>query len=632
VIARDALVLLALAACNDPARVRLVPVPNGCDSPPRSRIKITSFAPSGAVFDTITGDTAVAISDLPADTEQLGVEVFGGDPEAVTSQGKTAPFAAGALGDGETIPVFMAPPNGACSVGDLNVARQAPQAARAGDGVVVVGGDAGQATAEYYDPLIATWAGVHVPSLLIDDAEGLGGMVLTTLADGRAMLSGGARGFYSVFDPQTLAFSEPVPIDQRAFAAAIAIDATHFLISGGCHSVAMQACDPPQLFSTRVYELDSADQPRVDPEVGPTMAANAIGAQLFDLGIGADGQRALVMAGGSGSAGEGNRLVLVDPLPDSPPAKALGGLHAQHAALDGGAVLSAFDPDGASPTGGAALVVPSGDVVPLAAAPSVDQMRLVALEDGSVLAVGPQTYRYLPTTDTWQEVLVGTPPFTMPAISVPAPTLVRMADGAVMILGGAAPSTAVQIFRPSLVGPSFGTLNAAPTGSSDGVLTVPDPRTVSRASGFTLTASDDAFTARVLVGGPRMAHGTVLARISIETGGASLIARQLGPGQMIVGQLRPGEPARIDRVDGADVTTICSGTSVPATLSGVQTASLTINGDTASLTLNNVTLVPVGDATCSLRGDPHLADRGAWGIAPAPMGAQLDVMAITLTR
>jgi hypothetical protein len=628
VIARDALLIVALAGCNDPARVHLVPVPTGCDAPARTRIKITSFAPSGSVFDTITGDATVAIGDLPADTEQLGVEVFGGDPEGVTSQGKTATFAAGALGDGDTLPIFMAPPNAACTVGDLAVARSSPQAARAGDGVVVVGGDAGEATAEYYDPRTATWADVHLPPLLVDDVEGLGGLVLTTLADGRAMLTGGARGSYSVFDSDALAFSDPVLIDQRAFAAAIAVDATHFMVSGGCHSIAMQACDPPQLFSTRVYELDGSDEPGANPDVGPTMAANAIGAQLFDLGIGSDGTRAFVMAGGSGSAGAGNRLVLSDPPPESPPAKGLTGLHAQHAALDGSAVLSAFDPDGASPTGGAAIIVPTGDVVPLAAAPTavgaqpVDRMRLVALEDGSVLAVGSSAFRYLPTTDSWQ-MLAG--------LAVPAPTLVRMADGAVMVLGGATPSTTVRIFRPSLVGPSFGTLNAAPTGSSDGVLTVPDPRTLSRAPGFTLTASDDAFTARVLVGGPRMARGTVLARVDVQSGGVTLIARQLGPGQMIVGQLRPGEPAEIDRIDG-DATTICSGTMVPATLTGVQTASLAIAGDTASLTLNNVTLVPVGDATCSLRGDPHLTDRGVWGVAPATMGAQLDVMAITLTR
>jgi hypothetical protein len=265
--------------------------------------------------------------------------------------------------------------------------------------------------------------------------------------------------------------------------------------------------------------------------------------------------------------------------------------------------------------------------VAIATAPLVDNTRLVALEDGSVLAVGPATYRYSPTTDSWQELLVG----TMPAVSIASPTLVRMADGAVMILGGATPSTHVQIFRPSLVGPSYGALNAVPTGSSDGVLTVPDPRTASRTSGLTLTAPDDQLTARALVGGPRMSRGTVLARVDVSLGGVSLIARQLGPGQMIVGQLRPGEPARIDRFD-AGVTTICTGTAVPATLVGVQTASLTIEGENVSLTLNNVTLVPAGDGACSLHGDPNLAARGAWGIAPAPMNAQLDVMAITLTR
>src|ERR1051326_7259990 len=171
------------------------------------RLRITSFAPSGSVFDTVTGDAAVAISDLPSDTEQLGVEGFGGsvDDQTLRSQGKTAPFAAAALADGDTLPIFMAPPDQACTVGDLDVARASPQAARAGDGIVVVGGDAGQATAEYYDPRTATWSNVHLPSLLVDDTEGLGGLVVTTLADGRAMVTGGRRGFYSLFDADALA-------------------------------------------------------------------------------------------------------------------------------------------------------------------------------------------------------------------------------------------------------------------------------------------------------------------------------------------------------------------------------------------------------------------------------------------
>src|SRR5262249_8164781 len=155
-------------------------------------------------------------------------------------------------------------------------------------------------------------------------------------------------------------------------------DTTRFMVAGGCSDVAMQACSGPELASSRVYSLGDDGRPLAKSDVGPNMAAHAIGAQLFDLGIAADGNRTFVMARGSDPPGDGNRFVLLDPPPNSPPAQLLGGLHAQHAALDGGAVLSAFDLDGAPPTGGAAVVTPAGGVVPLSAAPTVDGMRLVA--------------------------------------------------------------------------------------------------------------------------------------------------------------------------------------------------------------------------------------------------------------
>src|SRR5262249_9310125 len=156
-----------------------------------------------------------------------------------------------------------------------------------------------------------------------------------------------------------------------------------------CQSVmGTQMCGLPQLMTTRVYNLDPDDRPRANPADGPMMAASGVDAQLFDLGIGSDGRRTFVVAGGSAGTG-GNRFLLLDPPESSPPALGLTGLHAHPAQLDGGAVLTAFEPDG-MPSKAASVIVPTGDVVSLAPAPAdVDGMRLVALEDGSVLAVGP---------------------------------------------------------------------------------------------------------------------------------------------------------------------------------------------------------------------------------------------------
>jgi hypothetical protein len=134
-------VVAIAAACGDPAaRVKLVPLGGACGRPPGANlVKVTAYAASGERTQSLGLDEAIAIADFPADTEQIGVEVIIGGG-ATGAAGKSAPLAFGELADGATIPVFVAPLDGFCEVGAMTEPRAQPLVARAGDGVLVVGG------------------------------------------------------------------------------------------------------------------------------------------------------------------------------------------------------------------------------------------------------------------------------------------------------------------------------------------------------------------------------------------------------------------------------------------------------------------------------------------------------------
>jgi hypothetical protein len=609
VIARAMPLVAIVAACGDPpARVALVPVVVGdpaCNKPAgATSIEVTAFAEGGEIVRAVPLGQALDISDFPADTLQLGVEVVVGGG-VVGAIGKTAPLVFADLPDGATIPIMMAPPNGMCPVGELVDARRGPALARAGDGVLIAGGTGTGgplATAEYYDPSTGTFSPVEVPAALQDIMNGLAGIVLTTLPDGRVVLTGGARGLLAVFDPETRAFGATFALaPQRAFHGAFAIDATHVIVAGGCASVA--ACAAQPLRSTIVYDLEA------DPVGGPNLPADAVrtGAQLFDTGAG------LVLAGGSGTAGEGDRFS-----PGDLDAMKLVGLGAQPALLDGGAVLTAFAPDPAPASGGVSVVAPNGAVHPVGAAPVLAGARLATLEDGSVIAIGgdARLARYVPTRDDWTQAAPAGDTM-IPALT--APSLVRLADGSVLVLGGeAAPSRRAWVFRPSLVGPASGSVTVVPASDTSlGVLTPPDPSTVTRVTEWVLTAADD-LGARALAGGPRMRRGSVKATVTVTAGGLALIAQQTSPTRALVARIHPGEPARLERPDG---TVACSGSVVE--LPSIAFVATLAVGDGVRVTI---------DDTDVLACDHVASDSGAWGVAASGIGARIAVATVTVAR
>ncbi len=594
VIARGALVL-AIAACGEPAaHVELFPITPCGPTTGATGLRVIAYTAGGEIRRALSPTEPAEIDAFPGDTEQLGVEVLGNGGDVITA-GKTGPIDFAGLADGAQIPIVMGVPDAFCRTSEPPlVQRHLPAVARAGNGVLIVGGTDPSGTelssAEYYDATTSMFKSVSVPGAFDDPVNGFEGVVLTELPDGRVAITGTARASLAYFDPATLAISAPVPFDVRAFHAAFATDEDHLLVMGGCAEVGSGGCSGPLRRESYEYDLSDLTMRARRPTLGPTETRE--GGTIFDLGVQTDGVRRFVLAT---ATGEGDRFAL-----DDDGTEALTGLRPDTVALDGGALLSA---DFAA----AVQLPPAG--APVSITPPPGAGVLVALEDGSVLSLGDQDARYVPTTNAWQAMPV------MPAFAINAAP-VRLPDGSVLVLA----DDIALIYRPSLVGPQSGQVVAAPDGSQQGILTVPDPATLTRSPGHLVLTGDGA---RVLVGGPRIATGEVTATAKVMAGGLALIAQQTGPGRAIVGRLVPGEPARITRADG----TSCTGTAVTAA-DLAQPVSLAIHGESVTLAVG-----AVGGATTKVSCDlPDAGERGAWGLAAAGDGAQIDVGPVTVTR
>jgi hypothetical protein len=140
-----------------------------------------------------------------------------------------------------------------------------------------------------------------------------------------------------------------------------------------------------------------------------------------------------------------------------------------------------------------------------------------------------------------------------------------------------------------------------------------------------LIAPDDALTARALVGGPRMATGSVRAIVQVRQGGVALIAQQRAPGQAIVAELVPDQPPRLVRLDEAGEHTVCSPPPAlgPFDSTGAVTLRLAISDHDARLSINDREIL-----VCDLVA----TDRGSWGIASLGAGAQVVVDSVTVAR
>jgi hypothetical protein len=634
VATRLALWCLICAACSDdPARVRLVPVRpvetgpcgTGAERPRPTELVVIAYARSREVLRTVPVDEAIAIDEFPGDTEQIGVEARrGGEPIAI---GKTAPLAFTDLPEGATIPIFMAPPDGFCPVGPMRAARKAPLVARSGDGVLVVGGvDAlGNAltTAERYDPATGTFTEVPVPSILGEG--GFLGATLTSLPDGRVVLAGGPQRVATIYNPAKHAFGESVLIEARAFHAAVATEGNQFLLLGGCSAIDAGGCGGIARLGSKLYEATDADTVR---EIRPstTLRAGRVGARVIDIGVQEDGKRAFVMAGGipppntpAPAASDADVFTL-----DASDASLVRGSRYDAAALDGGAVLSAFASDTEPANGSAAVFPPGADARDVARAPDLDGARLVAHENGRVVAIGGTAsgmpvegvLRYDPSADLWERI----DPDADAGSTFVSPVLHRLEDGSVLVIGDLG---AAYIYRPPLLGPTSGAVRVVPIGPARAnVLTAVDPTTVTRGADWTLS-SGGAARARALVGGPRMENGTISVLARVKGGGIGIVAQQSGPGRALIAELVPGAAARLVLLANGAETTLCSGDAIaPFDPSVAATITLEIGEGRATLRREGDELL-----ACDVTGE-----QGAWGVAAVGAGAAVAIDAVSLNR
>ena len=618
-----------VAGCGDPpARVALVPVAQACGRPAgATSIRVIAYGPAGEDTRAVAPGELLDVADFRADTEQLGVEVtIGGG--ATGAVGKTAPLVFGELPDGAVLPVFMAPPDGFCpTVTPMTEPRVAPLVARAGDGALIVGGrdvdGRDLATAELYDPATGTFTPLEVPAVLAEN--GFAGTALATLPDGRVAISGGPQPVITLFDPVTRRFGASVLIEGRAFHAAIATASDELLLAGGCRNVEAGACAGLVRNSSARFDVAALGS----PIAGPTLRVGRLGARLFDVGPLATGARGLVVAGGVAPLAATDPTA-ADVLTLTTDATPVTGTLAEAAPLDGGAVLTAFGPSGGPVSGAAAVIVPGvATARPIASAPARAGVRLIQLEDGRVIGLGGdplgRVLVYDPTVDRWT---LATPTEAEPGAPAPgvltAPSLLRLADGSVLVVGGA-PTAEAWIYRPELTGPATGSVTVVPGGATRAVLTAPDPATVTRDPDWRLTAPPaGAPLARALAGGPRMSAGSVRATVRVRAGAAALLARHVGVGEMVVAELTPGAPARLVVHAGGVERVACSGTWVPALDPATAvTLRLTIEGDTARLALDDDELVGC---------DVGPGARGAWGVAALGAGAEVTVDTITVAR
>lgn len=626
--------LLLLACGESPARVELAPIDLGpaCIKPTASEvtaIRVIAYTASGEVRRTES-----EIADFPADTEQVGIEILGRSSEGgILANGKSVPLAFGSLADGATIPIAVLPPNGFCPIHSMTMPRSHPLLARAGSGVLVVGGGPA-AEAEYYDATTATFSAVALPSVLADDPSAIAGAAVATLPDGRVVVSGGQA--LTVFDPKTKAFSSPALISRRLQHTAIAVGQNRVLLVGGCLSP-NAPCDAAAtpLRSALEYEIDASGQIIGDgrARVSLPAASARYASSGFDVGMASDGIRRMVVAAGNPDPTTADRL-LYDERADAGTAIAVHGTHAQPALLDGGAVLTAFDPDGAPKQTGAASIVPpeDGDATGVAIAPNFDGARLVTAEDGSVFAIGGDTdiARYVPTTNSWSRFT----PLGQGPGARKAPSLIRLDDGSVLVVGATDHGIATDeawLFRPSLVGPHVGQVVAFPDGTG-AILTSPNPQAAQRIAGrLELTAaSSDArdLSARVLVGGPRVATATMTAAVRVASqGGVALIAQQTAPARALVAVLVVGQPARVERRLGAESAVLCTGAAVTAEDLALP-LQLVVHRDRVTASVGSS---PIAKVSCDFSRDVIAAEPGMWGIA-AVAEAVVDVVAVTVAR
>lgn len=614
-------------ACGDgaPVELRIRPAPGlaGCPRAGETRtLLVSALGERGelrqALDATIAGEVRLTVPD---DTRQVTIEALGPGGEVV-ALGASRPLAApreAATGAVLDVDVAMLPPDGVCEVGALPEPAVRPQLATLGPAVLVAAADG---AVRRYDVDGGDLTEVALPAALMSP-QGLRGATLTALGPGRAVLIGGPLPAFAVYLDGD-GFGVPGLFEPRAHHGALALDATHVLVVGGCSALAPAAdgCAPGTLLkSTRILDVTTGEA-----TIGPNLRFARLEPVVLIGGVDQLGQpTSYLIMGGRNEDGTARsdfeRIDLVD-----------GGRRVG----DGGGALVATLATGAqlvvpsSPLGSGSAVFDDGFPVDTIAARTGGgaPAAALALADGRVAVLGgdqgASLSLYEPMSDRWVRRDLGGEP---PAGAWQDASATMLEDGTVLIAGGLVDGVAsdrLWRYRPSLTGPWQAAATVTPLSDSGAQLVPLLPGQVERGVGWRMPfdPGDDGRPVTAVFPAPQVQGGvmTVVATVDVRL---DLIAGAVREADGLIVRLIAGAPAELRRRRGDVETSICVGATVAPWAPTPQTMALTVDDDEVVATVDGAEQL-----RCAHDG---LATFGRWGVATGSAGA-VTIATATLQR
>lgn len=526
-------------------------VPSGCGVPAGAqRADLFALGDFVEVGESGAADAPLTTARFPPTTRALRLAVLG-PASATIGIGRSASFEASTLDDGGQVALLIGPPRGFCQVAPMAQARRRPTVARAGAGVLVVGGIDSQGgpvgVGEWYDP--ARGAFVLLPQAPFDDLRGASAV---TLADGRVLITW--QDGFQLYDPGAQRFGDPTlaaGVDLHSFGQAVQLADGRVLVAGGCEQ---RDALPPCAASTAAAIFD--------PESARFTRARALALARADGAAWLDGDGRVLLLGGFGddaapaAEGEGWQEDASVTLPTGPlgasAALPVGGWIAGFAPAGqpGGAVASLYGPLGAA--GGArSAVVPRAGTT------------MTTLDDGAVLVVGgtdAAAPASVPEAELYRAHSARFEPLTLAPGALAGRrrehAAIRLDDGSVLIVGGVGAGEVradAWIYRHDVTGP-WSSLPAQIFAVGGTPLVLPfdavaahvEPGTPAQLVVTAQALRAGALGGWALLAGPLYADVTLSATLTVSTGaGAAALLGLTSAGDYLAVTLQPGQPISV---------------------------------------------------------------------------------------
>ncbi len=392
------------------------------------------FAPSESTAESIVLGTSgnFDIRRFPTSTEMIEVEVRG--QGGVLAVGRSHVFRIEELAKGAEIPVFLAPINGMCGTGPMQLPVTESQLVRTNNSVLVIGGTLGDGTptalVQRYDAQTASFTTLAAPLYGDSSSLGLTGASATELSGGDVVVVGGNVTAYQVYSSNTGTFSPPAFYREvRGRHTAIALGERKVFLAGGCSQIREDGCEPgSELRTSSILDTTTGAL-----EAGPSLSIPRLGGTAW-----IESNDTIVLVGGVNT--EGDAVTTAERL-------FLSGAPSQEIEkFSGHSVQTSAGSLWANSASGTLSVLPPLALSATALTKLEPGGALLQLQTGDVLAYGAETFRRVRGLDGARESL----PSPMEDLS--AFRAILLADGSVLFVGGTSAPEA-KVFRPRLTGP-----------------------------------------------------------------------------------------------------------------------------------------------------------------------------------